>query len=167
MHHILVVDDEPTICAFVQEFLEDEGYRSACASNGVEALQQIRQIRPDLVLMDIMMPGLDGRAVVRHLQAHPTYAGIPVILMSAAVRWDEAIDGPIQFISKPFDLDRLLRMINQVFGTYSAGAGEGPGPSGQKPQVARTPSPNHPHTCAPGISSAIGWVSMPGLAGSS
>lgn len=111
MSQILVVDDEPAICDFVRAFLEDEGYSVSVGRNGSEALHKIRAHRPDLVLMDIMMPGLDGREVVRQLHGHPVYSVIPVILMSAAARWDEPVDGPIQFLSKPFDLDRLLTMI--------------------------------------------------------
>ncbi len=111
MSQILVVDDEQAICEFVRAFLEDEGYSVSVGRNGAEALHKIRAQRPDLVLMDIMMPGLDGREVVRQLHGHPVYSAIPVILMSAATRWDHAVDGPIQFLSKPFDLDRLLTMI--------------------------------------------------------
>jgi CheY-like chemotaxis protein len=126
---ILVVDDEPTICDFIQVFLEDEGYTVDVARNGAQALQQIHDHRPDLVLMDIMMPGLDGREVVRQLQEHPVYSAIPVILMSAAVRWDQAIDGPIQFVSKPFDLDQLLTMISQTLGSSPSGQQGPSGPS--------------------------------------
>ncbi|HEV2529566.1 MAG TPA: response regulator [Thermomicrobiales bacterium] len=146
MHRILVVDDEPTICEFIQEFLEDEGYWPVCAHNGAEALQHIHRTRPDLVLMDIMMPGLDGREVVRQLQEHPTYSAIPVILMSAAVRWDEAVDGPIQFISKPFDLERLLRMINQ---TISHSPGGSSGESGGSGRMAKAPETRRPDPMPP------------------
>ena len=127
MNQILVVDDEPTICDFVQVFLEDEGYTVSVARNGSHALRQIHDRRPDLVLMDVMMPGLDGREVVRQLQEHPTFSAIPVILMSAAVRWDQAIDGPIQFVSKPFDLDQLLAMIGRTLDNSPSGSH---GPSG-------------------------------------
>ncbi len=158
MHHILVVDDEPTICEFIHEFLEDEGYQSVCAGNGAEALEQIQRTRPDLVLMDIMMPGLDGREVVRQLQEHPTYSAIPVILMSAAVRWDEAIDGPIQFISKPFDLDRLLRMINQTLNSSQAEPGGGSGFSARIPTMPAPDRPTAPRNQLPSVSSSSQWT---------
>ena len=111
MSQILVVDDEPAIREFVRSFLEDEGYSVSVGRDGADALHQVRILRPDLVLMDVMMPGLSGREVVRQLQEHPVYGAIPVILMSAAARWDHGVDAPIQFLSKPFDLDRLLGMI--------------------------------------------------------
>ncbi len=108
---ILVIDDELAIRDFVRSFLEDEGYSVLVGRDGADALHLIRAHRPDLVLMDVMMPGLSGREVVRQLHEHPVYAAIPVILMSAAARWDQAVDAPVQFLSKPFDLDRLLGMI--------------------------------------------------------
>ena len=120
MSQILVVDDEPAIRDFVRTFLEDEGYRVAVGRNGNEALRAIRAQHPDLVLMDIMMPGVDGREVVRLLHEHPAHAAIPVILMSAAVSWDQVSDGPIQFLRKPFDLDHLLAMIRTALLRRSA-----------------------------------------------
>ena len=114
MSQILVVDDEPAIREFVRSFLEDEGYSVSVGRDGADALHQVQAHRPDLVLMDIMMPGLNGREVVRRLQEHSVYAAIPVILMSAAARWDQPVDGPIQFLSKPFDLDRLLGMVGNA-----------------------------------------------------
>lgn len=114
MSQILVVDDELAIRELVRSFLEDEGYSVSVGRDGADALHQIQAHRPDLVLMDIMMPGLTGREVVRQLQEHPVYSAIPIILMSAAARWDQAVDDPIQFLSKPFDLDRLLGMIGNA-----------------------------------------------------
>ena len=128
MSQILVVDDEPAIADFVRSFLEDEGYAVSIGRNGAEALRQIETQRPDLVLMDVMMPGLDGREVVRRLHEHPVHSAIPVILMSAASQWDQTVDGPIQFLRKPFDLDRLLGMINATLRQRS-----GPG----RPRMAR------------------------------
>ena len=74
--------------------------------------------------MDVMMPGLDGREVVRRLHEHPVHSAIPVILMSAASQWDQAVDGPIQFLRKPFDLDRLQAMIGATL-RQGADAGHG------------------------------------------
>lgn len=120
MSQILVVDDEPAIRDFVQSFLEDEGYSVSIGRDGAEALRRIETQRPDLVLMDVMMPGLDGREVVRRLHEHPVHSAIPVILMSAAIQWDQAVNGPIQFLRKPFDLDRLQAMISATLRQRSA-----------------------------------------------
>lgn len=150
MSQILVVDDEPAILDFVRAFLEDEGYRVSVGRNGAEALRQVQDHRPDLVLMDIMMPGLDGREVVRQLQEHPVHSAIPVILMSAAVRWDHAVDGPIQFLRKPFDLDQLLSMIGTTLRGRSA--------------TSRPPAGHSPSSSPTLVSSAdrqTDWVSGP------
>ncbi len=81
---ILVVDDEPAIAEMLQDILEYEGYQVVTAGNGHEGLACVAAVRPQLVLSDVMMPGLDGRAFCRALQADPRYRGIPVVLMSAA-----------------------------------------------------------------------------------
>ncbi len=133
MSQILVVDDELAIREFVRAFLEDEGYSVSVGLDGADALHQVQTHRPDLVLMDMMMPGLNGREVVRQLHEHPVYSAIPVILMSAAARWDQPVDGPIQFLSKPFDLDRLLGMISNALQQRSKkpsqSLGSGPPPA--------------------------------------
>lgn len=116
MCRILVVDDEPAICDLVQEFLQDEGYLVSVGHDGREALREIQATHPDLVLMDLMMPRLNGRQVIRQLHAHTHWAAIPVVLMSAGDSWDGATDGPIQFLRKPFDLDHLLRIITSTLG---------------------------------------------------
>ena len=140
MSQILVVDDEPAIRDFVRAFLEDEGYRVAVGRNGDEALRAIRAQHPDLVLMDIMMPGVDGREVVRVLHEHRAHAAIPVILMSAAVSWDQSVDGPIQFLRKPFDLDQLLGMIRAALACRSAAPGPPAGFQAPSTSVAARPA---------------------------
>lgn len=140
MSQILVVDDEPAIRDFVQSFLEDEGYSVSIGRDGAEALRRIETQRPDLVLMDVMMPGLNGREVVRRLHEHPTHSAIPVILMSAASQWDEGVDGPIQFLRKPFDLDRLHGMISATLRQRSAHPPRSGGNHDQPPAPIRNMS---------------------------
>ena len=115
MPTILVVDDEPAIAGMLQDLLEDEGYHVVTAGNGQEGLACLPEARPQLVLSDVMMPGLDGRAFCRALQADPTYRSIPVVLMSAAAAPD-ARDGCTYaaFVHKPFDLDTLVGTITRV-----------------------------------------------------
>ena len=115
MPTILVVDDEPAIADMLQDPLEDEGYHVVTAGNGQEGLACLPEVRPQLVLSDVMMPGLDGRAFCRALQADPTYRSIPVVLMSAAAAPD-ARDGCTYaaFVRKPFSLDTLVGTIATV-----------------------------------------------------
>jgi CheY-like chemotaxis protein len=116
MKTILVVDDEYAMVEALSALLEDEGYQVATAANGEEALLCLSDgLTPDAVLLDVMMPKLDGREVLRQLRADPKYSAIPVILMSAA---SVPLSGePMRdtiFLPKPFDLPRLLRVLSSI-----------------------------------------------------
>lgn len=103
---VLVVDDERHIVALLTELLEDEGYHVMSAYDGVDALELVRAHAPDLVLADIMMPRLDGLALLSSL--HESNATLPVVLMSAAVT---PLTHEVPYISKPFDLEELLNVL--------------------------------------------------------
>jgi CheY-like chemotaxis protein len=109
---ILIVDDEVVIAEAVAAVLEDEGYRVATATNGADGLARAADLRPDLVLVDMMMPVMDGEEMCRRLRESPATRGIPVVVMSAVHRslrelpFDHAA-----FLPKPFDLDTLLDTI--------------------------------------------------------
>ncbi len=105
---ILVVDDERTIVFMIAELLEDEGYVVRCCFDGRTALDTVDREAPDLVVSDVMMPGIDGIAVAVYLRER----GIPVLLMSA-VPWNRAMPG-VPFIPKPFDLDRFLDAVSHA-----------------------------------------------------
>ena len=115
MPTILVVDDEPAIAAMVQDLLEDEGYEVVTAGNGQDGLACLAERRPQLVLSDVMMPGMDGRAFCRALQADAAYRAIPVVLMSA-VAAPGSRDGCnyAAFVRKPFDIATLVSTISTV-----------------------------------------------------
>jgi two-component system OmpR family response regulator len=104
---VLIADDEPAIVDLLAQFLEDEGYEVECASDGLAALEKTRQLRPDLVIADVMMPKMDGFELLDHLSSDGH--GVPVILMSAAVV--SRREG-VPFIAKPFDLGELLDLVH-------------------------------------------------------
>lgn len=109
---ILVVDDDDFQRNIVNKLLASENYRLVFAGGGVEALNILRKMRPDLILMDIMMPDLDGIETTRRLKTMPQYANVPVIMVTgksegAAVR-DSIKAGAANFVVKPFDRDTLL-----------------------------------------------------------
>lgn len=108
---VLIVDDEPEIVDLLSQLLEDEGYRVASAFDGLAAYEKVGELRPDLVIADVMMPRMDGFTLVDRL-ADGEYP-VPVILMSAAV---ESRRHGVPFISKPFDLGELLDLVNSYFG---------------------------------------------------
>ena len=81
---ILVVDDDPYLCEIMTDVLEAEGHTIRSASNGVQALERIRERKPQLVLLDLMMPIMNGWEVAAALKANPEWADIPVVLITAA-----------------------------------------------------------------------------------
>ena len=115
MSTILVVDDEPGIREVIVMLLQDEGYRVLQAENGARALELLRAEQPDLLVLDIMMPVLDGFEVLRRLREMPDFEATHVILMSAAVR--PTPDYQVAaFLPKPFELDQLLQTIHELLG---------------------------------------------------
>lgn len=111
MPTILVVEDEPAIRELLVEVLQDEGYGVVAAADGIAALDLLARQATDLVLTDVMMPGLDGLGVVRRMRELPGTARIPVIVMSAVLRAGvEGLDR-VSFLAKPFDIGRLLAEI--------------------------------------------------------
>ena len=107
---ILVVDDEPAILDLLAELLADEGFVVHAVSDARQAFGRALDARPHLILTDLMMPYLDGRAVLAQFRAQPQTAPIPVVLMSVAglVPDGAAFDG---FLAKPFTLDALLAVL--------------------------------------------------------
>jgi two-component system alkaline phosphatase synthesis response regulator PhoP len=118
---ILVVDDEIYIVHILEFSLTMEGYSVLTASNGEEALHVIEQERPDLVVLDIMMPKLDGFEVCRRLRQDEQFRSLPVILLSAKGRpvdRDAGLDaGADDYITKPFSPRKLLEKIRELLET--------------------------------------------------
>jgi CheY-like chemotaxis protein len=111
---VLVVDDEPEIVWVILAMLEDEGVSVIGAHRGDEALEIARRERPDLVITDIMMPGLDGRELCRRLQADPALRGIPVVLMSAVYRLEFRNCDSAAFLAKPFGIAELIALVHRL-----------------------------------------------------
>lgn len=121
MTTILIVDDEFDMLSAIRGALEDEGYEVVAKSSGPEALQYLGEQRPDLLLMDVMMPVLSGIEVLQRIRRTEGLQDLPVIMMSAveppARTAERAWDN---FLKKPFSLDRLARCVS---GTLQACAG--------------------------------------------
>jgi CheY-like chemotaxis protein len=118
---ILVADDEEDIKVVLRMFLEAVGYEVVTAFDGLDALEQIKSTKPDVVLMDIMMPVIDGIEVVRQMKATPGIRDIPVVMLTAAAQSDmveRAIQaGAADYIVKPFEPETVQRAIEKVLGT--------------------------------------------------
>ena len=113
--HVLVVEDEPAIHAFLAWTLEDEGYSVATATNGREALAEMQRRTPDVLLLDLMMPVMDGWEVIAACRADPARRRLPIVVLSAVYNgrlWERP---DVQaFMPKPFDIDALLATIRDV-----------------------------------------------------
>ena len=112
---VLVVDDEPSIRGFLRLVLEDEGYTVETATDGCDALTKARSGSPDAILLDVLMPVLDGPGFIREWRDSPTWASVPVLLMSAeGTPVHPETLGVHGVLLKPFDLDMLLRKLASV-----------------------------------------------------
>ena len=110
---ILVVDDEFGVAEVIEAILEDEGHRVVTAVNGRQGLARLAETRPDLVLLDVMMPIVDGPTTLRAIQADPALAGVPVVMMSSLDRATVAAQAPgaAGFLRKPFRAQVLADLV--------------------------------------------------------
>jgi diguanylate cyclase (GGDEF)-like protein len=115
---VLVVDDDPDILQFVEMNLDMEGFDTHTAESGRLALEIARERPPDLILLDVMMPELDGLTVLRRLRSSPATASIPVVLLTAKALAEDRVRGldlgADDYITKPFDIEELLARVKAV-----------------------------------------------------
>jgi len=115
---ILVVDDDPEVVELVSFNLKQAGYAIGTASNGVEAIRKARALAPDLILLDVMMPELDGLEVCEILRRDSTTASIPIMMLTALSgelgRLAGLDAGATDFLSKPFSPRLLLKRIENL-----------------------------------------------------
>ncbi len=127
---VLVVDDDPVIRSLLRDTLEIEGYEVRTAEDGAAGLALVAERRPDCVVLDLMMPGIDGHEVLRRIRAVDGEM-LPVVMLTAAAgddhTWQAWAGGVSCFLAKPFDVDVLLRWVDYLC-TWSADA-DAPAPS--------------------------------------
>ena len=115
MKTVLVVDDELDIAEAVKSILEDEGYQVVVCANGREALQRLDSTRPDLAIVDIMMPVMNGFETIKAIRRNPQFGKLPVLIMSAI---DPSVRPPefdwAGFLKKPFSLRELLERVHRL-----------------------------------------------------
>ena len=125
---ILVVDDEPDIREFVQYNLAKEGYDVACATNGREALSKAAEFRPHLILMDMMMPEMDGREACRALRTEPSTSKMMIVFLSAVCEEESLVQcyeaGADDYITKPVSMKVLCSRVGAICKRIESGERE-------------------------------------------
>src|SRR6185503_19260972 len=119
-HTVLIIEDEKLIIVSTQMVLEAAGFRVESAMNGEEGITRARGIKPDLVLLDIMMPGIDGWETLTRLKRDPETSGIPVIIFTAREHarghQKSAEMGAAGYFRKPFEPDELIELVEKHIG---------------------------------------------------
>lgn len=136
MTKILIVDDEPTVRALLRDVLEIEGYEIAEANDGESALTAVAEEVPDLLVLDVMMPGMSGIDVLTELREQHSNSQLPIILLTAAsdddTTWRGWSSGASIYLQKPFDPSHLLDWVERLV-SRPAAAGPGGGAAGNGP----------------------------------
>ena len=112
MSLILIVDDSPTEVHVMQQALERQGYQIVSASDGAEAIRKAKEMKPDLIFMDVVMPGVNGFQATRRLAADPDTKSIPIIMVTSKDQETDRIwgmrQGAVDYLVKPVPMDKLV-----------------------------------------------------------
>ena len=126
MARILVVDDDPAIRQLLTDVLEMDGYKVSVAVDGLAAVRELEASSPDFVILDVMMPGLDGFGVLSTIRAQPGEP-VPVLMLTAAAESDASsrawASGVDYYLAKPFTADAVLDVLNGVLADQAGATG--------------------------------------------
>jgi DNA-binding response OmpR family regulator len=114
MPRILLVDDDPAILRLLDVNFRMEGFDVDATSHGDEALKAATRQAPDVVVLDLMLPGMVGREILRHLREQPATANVPVLFLTARGRDDAANDDDARYVQKPFDTVELVATVRAL-----------------------------------------------------
>jgi two-component system response regulator VicR len=131
---ILVVDDNPDNAHIIRDYLGARGYPITVAYNGDDALKAFEEVKPALVLLDVMMPGRDGWQVCREMKQHPTLGrSVRIVMVTALDDWvnkRQALQtGADDFVEKPFELSKLVATVERNMKLFAPAAGTGATPA--------------------------------------
>jgi CheY-like chemotaxis protein len=112
---ILIIDDDPVIVKYLETLFQDNGYTTCTAGSSMEGLEVVKKEKPDLISLDLQMPGDWGPRFYRKLRQDKDLRSTPVIVISG-IDGDHAIKDAVAFVAKPFDPDKLLGIVKQTIG---------------------------------------------------
>lgn len=117
MKKIIIVDDEQDIVESLKFVLEGNDYTCYCAYNGEDGLKLAKELMPDLIILDVMMPRINGYKISRLLKFDSKYKDIPILMVTARSQEEDKLigeeTGADEYITKPFDLDEVLQTVNK------------------------------------------------------
>ena len=112
---IMIIDDDPAIVKYLKAVFSDNGHATCSASDTREGLEKVRSEMPDLITLDLQMPGEWGPRFYRRLRQDKTLRDIPVIVISG-IDGDHAVKGAVAFVSKPFDPEKIIGIVKNTIG---------------------------------------------------
>lgn len=116
--NILVIEDDEIVSRTIERSLRGNDFRISTVSSGVEGLKTARRMNPDLVILDVIMPGMDGYTVCREIRADPLLSKVPVLFLTAKVKDEDKINGfhagADDYLSKPFNIDELILRVRAI-----------------------------------------------------
>lgn len=118
MASVLIVDDDPVLCCSLAKEFEKCGFQTRSASDASQAQQHLDQQKPDVIVLDVMMPGQDGFAFLKGLKSHPQYRKIPVVMLTAKDKeedisqgWEKGADA---YLTKPFTKEEVILLVKGI-----------------------------------------------------
>ena len=112
---ILIIDDDPVVVKYLQAVFSDNGYETCKASSSMEGLEVVKKEKPDLITLDLQMPGEWGPRFYRKLRKDKDLRDIPIIVISG-IDGDHAIKNAVAFVSKPFDPEKVIGIVKNTIG---------------------------------------------------
>jgi DNA-binding response OmpR family regulator len=122
-YKILVIDDEPAVVELLKYCLEKHGYKAITAKSGAEGLKKANSQKPDLILLDIIMPEMDGFTVLRQLRAENSTCKLPIILLTAKSEINDVFEAEkyraTDYVIKPVELSELLKLLEKYLAIFN------------------------------------------------
>ncbi|MFN3309732.1 MAG: response regulator transcription factor, partial [Anaerolineales bacterium] len=116
--NVLVVEDDEIVARTIERSLRGEEFKITVANSGVEGLKVARRLIPDIVILDVVMPGMDGYTVCREMRADPALADVPILFLTAKIKDEDKIAGfnagADDYLSKPFNIDELILRVRAI-----------------------------------------------------